>query len=251
MPKLLTAYRFDKENFFYIGTSSVMKDANDELLLPPDCTTLKPTLQEGYWTKWDGSKWTYVKKPTSCAEAIAEGFSCISNGPNPHNQEVKAILEKLVENEKDKFKTNITEDFIMTIEAIPEKTFDELKDEKIQEVRNKTKAFDNQLENKEMVFKSSLGFLVDGDLKSKGNVEGCIEKLKKEDSATITFMCGDNVPRELTLQDLETIYLEIINNGENLYQQKWKMIAELTEITTKEELEAYEIVFTQTDFSKQ
>jgi hypothetical protein len=64
-------------------------------------------------------------------------------------------------------------------------------------------------------------------------------------------MCGDNVPRELTLQDLETIYLEIINNGENLYQQKWKMIADITAITTKEELEAYEIVFTQTDFSKQ
>ena len=125
MPKLLTAYRFDKENFFYIGTSSVMKDANDELLLPPDCTTLKPTLQEGYWTKWDGSKWIYVKKPTSCAEAIAEGFSCISNGPNPHNQEVKAVMEALVAADSEHYKTVVSDEFVMTIEEIPEPTEEE------------------------------------------------------------------------------------------------------------------------------
>ena len=56
-------YRFGNDGY-YKGVC-LAQIVNDEILLPPDCTETKPTLKDGYWSKWNGSKWVNEKIPTS------------------------------------------------------------------------------------------------------------------------------------------------------------------------------------------
>lgn len=118
-----TVYRFD-ENGYFKGECKA-QIFNNEVLLPPDCTETKPTLKNGYWSKWNGKKWENEKIPTTCAEAIENNLTCISNSPNAHDLEVKAILEALVTSDSENYKIVVSDSFVMSIEEIPEPTPEE------------------------------------------------------------------------------------------------------------------------------
>ena len=116
-------YRFDNDGY-YKGICSA-QIINYETLLPPDCTETKPTFKDGYWSKWNGKKWENEKIPTSCTEAIENNVTCISNSPNAHDLEVKAILEALVASDSENYKIVVSDSFVMSIEEIPEPTEEE------------------------------------------------------------------------------------------------------------------------------
>ena len=63
-------------------------------------------------------------------------------------------------------------------------------------------------------------------------------------------MDHDNQTHLLTLDQLKTVQLEIIQNGQSAYQQKWTLRTAIKEAQSKEDLEAIEIKFTAEDFSK-
>ena len=67
---------------------------------------------------------------------------------------------------------------------------------------------------------------------------------------TSTLFCDyDNEYRPVTLENLQTLQLEIIQNGQNLYAQKWAMRNAINAATKKEALDAVVITFTMMDFS--
>ena len=123
MSNTKTVYRFDSE-CYYIGTS-LAQYIDGELLLPSDCTEIEPNLKKGYWSKWNGKKWITEKIPTSCAEAIEDNLTCISNGQGQHNNEVKVLLQALVAADSENYRIVVSDSFIMSIEAIPEPTPEE------------------------------------------------------------------------------------------------------------------------------
>ena len=123
MSNTQTVYRYDAKGY-YIGTS-LAQLLNNELLLPSDCTKDKPTLENGYWSKWNGSKWNNEKIPISCAECIEQGLTCISNGQGEHNYQVKILLESLVSADPEHYKIVVSSDFVEQIEEIPEPTPEE------------------------------------------------------------------------------------------------------------------------------
>lgn len=123
MSNTVTAYQFDAEGY-YLNETLVQK-VGEDYLVPPDTTMIEPTFKAGYWTKWNGSKWTNEKIPTTCAEAIKKGLTCISNGQGKHNYEVKILLEALVAADSEHYKTVVSENFVMNIEEIPEPTEEE------------------------------------------------------------------------------------------------------------------------------
>ena len=90
MSNTKTVYRFDSAGY-YLGTS-LAQYVGDDLLLPSDCVEAQPTIKNGYWSKWIGAKWVNEKIPTSCAECIEQEFTCISNSPDRHEQEKKAVI---------------------------------------------------------------------------------------------------------------------------------------------------------------
>ena len=123
MANTKTVYRFDSAGY-YIGTS-LAQFVGDSLLLPHDCTETKPNLKNDYWSKWNGSKWINEKIPTSCAECIEKGLTCISNGQGQHNYQVKILLESLVAADSEHYKIVVSSDFVEQIEEIPAPTPEE------------------------------------------------------------------------------------------------------------------------------
>lgn len=116
---LQIAYRFDKDGYFF-GTCSVQEDSDGNILLPSDCTMLAPVVKEGTFARFVDGAWTNEVIPSTCAEAVVLNYSCISNGPEKHNQEVKAIIEALVANESEDYRTKVDDNFVMSIEKITE-----------------------------------------------------------------------------------------------------------------------------------
>ena len=116
---MLTAYRFDNEGYFN-GTGAVQDDGKGGVLLPADCTMDAPVIQEGYFARFVDGAWTSEKIPTTCAEAIDQNFTAISNGPGQHNLEKRAIIEALVAADTENYRTKVDENFIMSIEEITE-----------------------------------------------------------------------------------------------------------------------------------
>ena len=95
-----------------------------------------------------------------------------------------------------------------------------------------------------MFITSSLGFRVNADRRSLQNVDNLI-KIGQD----TVFKDYDNQFHSVTVQDLETLSMEISINGSNLYNQKFQMQMTVMNFTTIQELENFEISFTMMDFT--
>ena len=125
-------------------------------------------------------------------------------------------------------------------------TLAEMKGFKKQQVENATEGFDSKRKDPSMFFKSSLGFSVDGDARSRDNLDG----LKAIGIEPVTFRDHDNIDHSLTLANLELLIKEANMNGAMLYQQKWKLQAAIDGAKSVKALKAIEIVFKMADFTE-
>lgn len=244
--KTVKIYRSDSKGF-YKSEGMAQLDSAGNVLMPADSTQVKPALKEGYWYKLNASKkWDAVKKPTTCKEAIEDNLTVISNAPDKHSYEVKSLLQALVANESDVYRlTTDQETRVMSIELIPETTFEEVKAEKLQELASKTKTLSSD-DCKEMYVTSSLGVVIDADGTARNNLLGLITTYTNP----VTFRLRDNTYlQDVTLEQLETMQKECYLNGQNLYAQKWQFEQQIEACTTKEEIEAVSLDFVMMDFS--
>ena len=124
-------------------------------------------------------------------------------------------------------------------------TLAEMKGFKAQQVENATAGFDAERKDSGMTFKSSLGFVVDGDARSRDNLSGLINIGQEP----VSFRDHDNGDHSLTLDNLKTLLKEAQMNGAMLYQQKWQIQSAIEKCGTLEELRAIEIVFRMADFA--
>lgn len=124
-----------------------------------------------------------------------------------------------------------------------------LKTTLLQELSTKAAIFEENV-CKDMVIKSSIGYPMDGDRRSQANIQGLITVMTAQGLETTPYRCADDVTRNLTKEQLQTVYLECLANGNDLYAQKWALEAAINAAGTKEELDAIEIKFTMMDFTK-
>ena len=125
-------------------------------------------------------------------------------------------------------------------------TLAEYKGFKAQQVENATAGFDAERKASGMTFRSSLGFTVDGDARSRDNLSGLINIGQEP----VSFRDHDNGDHSLTLDDLRTLLKEAQMNGAMLYQQKWALQKIIADAKSLKALKAVEIKFTMADFSK-
>lgn len=85
---------------------------------------------------------------------------------------------------------------------------------------------------------SSTGYVVNANSTAKTNVDGLITAMEAQGLSTVKFMTFDNTLAELTLEQLKTLQLELISYGNNLYAKKWSLRAQIEACTTKEEVDA-------------
>lgn len=85
---------------------------------------------------------------------------------------------------------------------------------------------------------SSTGYVVNANTTAKQNIDGLITAMEAQGFSTVKFMTFDNSLAALTLEQLKTIQLELISYGNNLYAKKWSLRAQIEACTTKEEVDA-------------
>ena len=169
------------------------------------------------------------------AGAAARGYECACY-PDTETPDFHARWVHTPADSKD----NVSEDGISI-----SLTLAEMKGFKKQQVKNATEGFDSKRKDPSMFFKSSLGFNVDGDARSRDNLDG----LKAIGIEPVTFRDHDNIDHSLTLANLELLIKEANMNRTQLYQQKWQIQSAIEKCETLEELRAIEIVFRMADFS--
>mgnify|MGYP003308707030 CR=1 FL=1 len=96
---------------------------------------------------------------------------------------------------------------------------------------------------------SSLGFKADANTTANTNIEGLIKSMSALGQETVIFCDYDNVYREVTLEGLQTLQLEVIQNGQSLYAQKWAFRNAINAAKDKDALVAVQVEFSMMDFS--
>lgn len=96
--------------------------------------------------------------------------------------------------------------------------------------------------------KSSLGFTADANSTANENVNGLLITIG---DGTVQFCDNNNQFHKLNKAQLETLRAEIIQNGQNLYAQKWKYRTAIEACSDNDQLDAVisSIQFTYLDFS--
>lgn len=136
----------------------------------------------------------------------------------------------------------------LKIVEIPAPSVEELKTEKLSQLDS---AFLKWYET-DAVVTSSLAFVADSDARAMMDVSGLVTTLEAqpaESRSTVAFMDANNQPHLLSLEQLKTVQLEIVQNGQSAYQQKWTLRTAIEQASTKEELDAIEIKFVAEDYS--
>ena len=170
------------------------------------------------------------------AGAAARGYECAcypdTETPDFHRRWVHTPADS---------KDNVSEDGISI-----SLTLAEMKGFKLMQVKNATEGFDSKRKDPSTFFKSSLGFSVDGDARSRENLDGLINIGQEP----VAFRDHDNGDHSLTLDNLKTLLKEAQMNGAMLYQQKWQMQAKIESAKSLKALKAIEIVFKMADFTE-
>ena len=130
------------------------------------------------------------------------------------------------------------------VQAIPEPSIEELRDAKLAKLNS---IFEEVRQTAWVM--SSLGFKADANETANTNVDGLIKSMTAKNEATTLFCDYDNAYHPVTLENLQTLQLEIIQNGQALYAQKWAMRNAINAATKAEEIEAVNILFTMMDFT--
>lgn len=102
--------------------------------------------------------------------------------------------------------------------------------------------------NNQATLISSLGFKADSNERANMDVSGLLVAYEDNQEALITFRDADNEFHSLTYAQLKTLQKEIIENGNHAYAQKWALDAQVEKATSKEELDAIEVIFEGKNF---
>jgi hypothetical protein len=130
------------------------------------------------------------------------------------------------------------EEWVTPIESLKAQKADEIK-----------QAFLNW-RGQEATLVSSLGFKADSNERAMSDVNGLLVAYESHQDAPITFRDADNQFHELSYAQLKVLQLEIIQNGNYAYEQKWSFDAQVESATSEDELNAIHIEFVGKDFSK-
>lgn len=183
---------------------------------------------------YDKDKKAFVDSSDSSYQAFVEaGYQPLSIGQNGYT------LDQLKNGVIRFYKWEMGE-CLLTVEELREKLLGELE--------TTSASFEQNL-NKAMYFTSSLGFKINGDRRTRSNIEDLISMLSN-DTTTIAYRDYDNQARELNRVQLKTMLQEHLENGLDLYTQKWSKQAALTSAQTKDELKQVDLTFAYKDFSK-
>ena len=237
------------EDGYFDGFCACMADEDGELMLGADTYNIAAPTDDGqhfYKLSADKTSWVAEAIPTTPEEAVGIVLEHRSQTKRVHR--LRQIFEDLTKGSTTYRIHQDPETNARSVEPIPEKTLNEARKEKMRALDS---AF-NAWYNDDATLISSLGFEADSDSRAMHDVNGLV--VAAESSATFSetgliFMDANNEGHQVSLEDLKTLQLEIIQAGQAAYQEKWKLRDAIEKAKTKEELEKIVIAFHPVDFS--
>ena len=220
-------YIYDEKTKEYTGTQNAFidpletkKQGKNVYLVPANATDKKPLkTKENQAVIFNGSDWEIIADYRNKTYYI---------GTEQHEMKELGDLPKGA-----------------TFEPVEhEKTLDELKSDKLAQLTSITSKFDNQLVNTDMIIKSSLGFKVNADLRSQFN----IRRLINIGTEPVSFIVADNTTVDLSLAQLNILISECEENMQYLFDLKQSYKKQITDATTKEELDTIDLQFPMKEF---
>ncbi len=115
-------------------------------------------------------------------------------------------------------------------------TLDEIKTIKLSLIKQ---AFENERLNGYMLSKT-VQKEIDTNTTSLTNIQGLIALMTASGITTSQFRCKDNSFIEVTLEQLNSMMLEIIEFGSSLYKKKWLLESQINSATTVDEVNSVE-----------
>ena len=239
---LINTYHYDQYGYYEgVVTTQVLDGA---ALMPPCCIATAPEVKEGFFYKINDTDdgWIAEAKPKSAKDCI--GLVVKHEDNSDRGCELKKLMQDFCDADSEHYRVKRGEDLSWTVEAIPPKTFEEVKTEKMQELQNKSASLETPL-NKNIVFTSSLGFKVNGDRRSQANLQNLINFYQDN---SISYRDYDNNMQVLSKEQLTTILRESALNFENLYNQKWSLETQIKNAKTKVDLSKIKIDYVMSNF---
>lgn len=92
---------------------------------------------------------------------------------------------------------------------------------------------------------SSAGFAIDATERANRDISGLITMLEQTGQTEASFCGADNAMRPVTLEQLKTMRLEVIEHGQSLYAKKWAMRAAIEGAASFEAVDAVKISFAE------
>lgn len=123
------------------------------------------------------------------------------------------------------------------------KSLEVAKQQKLAQLKQESEKY-SAYECETMFVTSSLGFKINADHKSQDNIRGLIAL-----NTPTAFKDFDNQFHQVSVDDLNTLLAECYANGASLYQQKFNMELQISQLQDVEEVDNYPIVFNMSDFS--
>lgn len=242
---LINTYHYDQYGYYEgVVTTQVLDGA---ALMPPCCIATAPEVKEGFFYKINDTDdgWIAEAKPKSAKDCI--GLVVKHEDNSDRGCELKKLMQDFCDADSEHYRVKRGEDLSWTVEAIPPKTFEEVKKEKMQELQSKSASFESNL-NKDMYFTSSLGFKCNGDRRTKDNLQDLIAYFDAQ-AKTVDYRDYDNEIRQLTIEQLETLIKEHTENLQSLYSQKWQLESKVNHATSLEELRLISLDFAMSNFA--
>lgn len=228
-----TAYRFDNHGH-YVGVEYIMLDpVSNKPLLPSDCVLFAPdkVRLNNSWAVLNDkhTAWTYQAKPTSAKECL--GISVKHSDQCPWAYEMRALFEKLCAEDAEHYRVARDEDLTQTVEAIPEKTFEEIKENKHSELKGVMSA------KRQALTVTYDADTFDANEDAQANM---IVLLKSFDLGASSVSIRSTNEQTHTFnkehtQELSMLMLQAVNN---LYSKYWEYKDALYSCKTIEEVEA-------------
>ncbi|MDO5531435.1 DUF4376 domain-containing protein [Sutterella sp.] len=238
--------RLDADGY-YDGVVACMTGSDGKLQLAASAVNADPPEQDGlHFYKYDeeSNGWTAEAIPTSAAECV--GITLPHASRTARVQKLRALFRAFTDGSSTHRLVQDATTLALTVEAIPEKTVDELRSEKKAEL---SRAFSTWYDS-DATAVSSLGWRIDADSDAKANVDELVLRLTAAaEGTTDTFRDADNALQTVTLANAQTMQLEIAEARRAALDHKWELGAAIDAAADAAALEAIEIVFAERDFT--
>lgn len=242
--EIKTAYLYGNDGYF-LGETIVQ--IGDGIYLPEHCTLTAPAdyPNDSFFYKRNGDSWVSEPKPKTAGDCV--GIVIPNDSQGEHDIEMRLLMEDLCKGSTE-YRIKRGGDLSWTVEKIPDLSLDEVRKEKLSELDTAFMVW----YDKDATVTTSLGFVADSDSRAITDVTGLVTVLEAQPvdtRSTVAFMDHANVPHMLTLDQLKTVRLEIIQNGQSAYAQKWSYRTQIENAESVEALRAVSFEFTGEDFS--